>query len=72
MSAAGERQEHLDAVMSFTGAGRRRRLFRGLDILTIKLAIGDLPEECLFFLNTQLMFLRKEKDPSTKLFEEEI
>ena len=50
------RQEHLDA-----GAGQRRRLFRGLDILTIKWATGDLPEECRFLLNTQLMFLMKEK-----------
>ena len=32
----GDRQEHLDAVISFAGAGQRRRLFRGLDILTIK------------------------------------
>ena len=59
----GERQEHLDAVISFAGAGQRRRLFRTLDILTIKWAMGDLPEECRFLLNTQLMFLKKEKDP---------
>ena len=31
----GERQELLDAIISFAGAGQRRRLFRGLDILTI-------------------------------------
>ena len=49
--AAGERQEHLDAIVSFAGAGQRRRLFRGLDILTIKWATGDLPEECRFLLN---------------------
>ena len=36
--ATGERQEHLDAVIPFAGAGQRRRLFRGLDILTIKWA----------------------------------
>ena len=42
---AGERQEHLDAVVSSAGAGRRRRLFRGLDIPTMKWATGDLPEE---------------------------
>ena len=42
----GERQEHLDAIVSFAGAGQRRRLFRGLDTLTIKWATGDLPEEC--------------------------
>ena len=58
MSATGERQEHLDAIVSFSGAGQRRRLFRGLDILTIKWATGDLPEECRFLLNTQMMLLK--------------
>ena len=52
----GERQEHLDAIVSFAGAGQRRCLFRGLDVLTIKWA---------FARNTQLMFLKKEKDPTT-------
>ena len=37
-------------------------MFRGLDILTIKWATGDLREECRFLLNTQRMFLKKEKD----------
>ena len=32
-SLTRERQEHLDAVVSFAGAGQRRRLFRGLDTL---------------------------------------
>ena len=64
----GERQEHLDAVVSFAGAGQRRRLFRELDILTIMWATGDLPEECRFLLNTQMMFLKKEKDTTSKQF----
>ena len=55
----GERQEHLDAVISFAGAGQRRRLLRRLDTLIIKWAIRDLPEECRFLLNTQLMLLKK-------------
>ena len=55
----GERQEHLDAVISFAGAGQRRRLFRGLDNVTIKWAVGDLAEDCRFLLYTQLMFLKK-------------
>ena len=50
--ATGERQEHLDAAVSFAGAGQRRRLFRRLDTLTIKWATGDLLEECRFLLNT--------------------
>ena len=66
-----ERQEHLDAIISFAGPGQRRRLFRGLDVLTIKWAIGDLPEECRFLLNTQLMFLKKEKDPTSKQFDDD-
>ena len=37
---AGERQEHLDAIISFAGTGQRRRLFRVLDILTVKWATG--------------------------------
>ena len=67
----GERQEHLGAIVSFAGAGQRRRLFRGPDILTIKWATGDLPEECRILLNTQLMFLKKEKDPTTKQFDDD-
>ena len=39
---AGERQEHMDATVAFAGAGQRRRLFRGLDILTMKWATGEL------------------------------
>ena len=63
--------EHLDAIVTFAGAGPRSRLFRGLDILTIKWAIGDLPEECRFLLNTQLMFSKKEKDPTSKQFDDD-
>ena len=61
LGPTGERQEHLDASVSFAGAGQRRRLFRGLDILTIKWATGDLLEERRFLLDTQLMFLKKKK-----------
>ena len=32
----GERQEHLDAIASSAGDGQKRRLFRGLGVLTIK------------------------------------
>ena len=67
----GERQEHLDAIVSFARANQRRRLFRQLDILTIKWATGDLLEDCHFLLNTQLMCLKKEKDPTSKQFDED-
>ena len=62
----GERQEHLDAVVAFARAAQRRRLFPGLDILTIKWTTGDLPEECRFLLNAQLMFVKNEEDPTSK------
>ena len=67
----GERQAHLDAIVSFIGAGQRRRLFWGLDFLTFKWATGNLPEECRFLLNTQLMFLKKEEDPTLKQFDDD-
>ena len=67
----GERQEYLDAVISFVGAEQRRRIFRLLHTLKVKWATWDLPEECRFLLNTQLMFLKKEKEPTTKMFDDE-
>ena len=67
----GKQQEHLDAIVSFARAGQRRRLFRVLDILTLKWATRHLPEECRFLLNTQLMFLKKEKDPTSRQFDDD-
>ena len=46
-------------------------MFRELDILTIKWAMGDLLEECRLLLNTQLVFLKKEKDPTPKQFDDD-
>ena len=46
-------------------------MFGVLQVLTVKWATGDLPEECQFFLNTQLMFFCKnEKEPATLLFDD--
>ena len=50
---SGERQEHLDAIIAFAGAGQRR-LFTFLDTLTVM----------CFVLSTQLLFLKTEKDPT--------
>ena len=50
---------------------RGGRFFRGLDILTIYWATGDLPEECRFLLNTQLMLWKKEKEPTSKQFDDD-
>ena len=65
----GEWQEHLDAVVSFAGPSQRIRLFRELDMLTIKWATGDLPEECRFLLNTQLLFEERER-PDLEAFQQ--
>ena len=46
-------------------------MFRGLDIHTIKWATGGLLEECRFLLNTQLVYLKKEKDPTSKQFDDD-
>ena len=46
---SAERQEHLDAVIACAGAGQWRRIFRVLDVLTVKRSTGDLPD-CRFFL----------------------
>ena len=56
-------QEYQDAIISFWRVGQRRRLFRGLDIRTVKRATGDLSEKCRFFLNTQLMFWKRRVQP---------
>ena len=34
-------------------------------------ATGDLPGECRFLLKTQLMFLKKEKEPTSKKFDDD-
>ena len=43
---SGERQEHLDDIVKFAGVSQRRRLFKAIDDLTIKWAIGSLPDQC--------------------------
>ena len=48
LGPTGERQEHVDAVVAFACDGQRTRMFRVLDVLTVKWATGDLPEECRF------------------------
>ena len=35
------------------------------------LQASDLPEECRFLLSTQLMFMKNEKDPTTKQFDDD-
>ena len=52
-------------------ASSRRRLFKAIDDLTVKWAIGELPEECRWLLNTQAMFLQKAREPECKLSDDE-
>ena len=40
------------------------------DILIVTWATGDILEECRFLLNTQLIILKKEKDPTTNTFDD--
>ena len=56
---SGERQEHIDDIVKFADVSQRRRLFRSIDVLTVRWAIGDLPEQCRCLLDTQAMFLQK-------------
>ena len=60
-----------DAIIAFAGAGQKRRLFRILDILTVEWVTGDIPEAFRFLLNTQLIFLKKDKYPTANMFDEE-
>ena len=68
---SGERQEHLDDIIKFAGISQRRRLFRAIDELTVRWAIGDLPGTCRWLLNTQVMFLQKVREPHCKIFDDE-
>ena len=67
----GDRQEHLEAIIDFAGAAHRRRLFRTFDKLTVRWAIGDLPVCCRWLLNTQAIFLKKEREPQCKHFDDD-
>ena len=51
----GERQEHLDAVVAFAGAGQRRRMVRVLDVLTV----------------STRNFLKKEEEPTKMFDDDE-
>ena len=42
-------------------------MFRVHDMLTVTWETGELPQECRFLVNTQLMFLKKEKTHNTKV-----
>ncbi len=67
----GDRQEQLDDILRSCGASHRRKLRRALDELTVRWAINDLPPTCRWLLNTQGSFLQKQREPTSKEFDDE-
>ena len=67
---SGDRQEHLDDILGGAGASQRRRLTRALDELTVRWATNQLPPACRWMLNTQVLFLKKEREPTSKEFDD--
>ncbi len=67
---SGDRQEHLDDVLNCAGVSCRRKLTRCLDELTVRWASNKLPATCRWLLNTQVLFLMKEREPSNKEFDD--
>ena len=68
---SGERQEHLDDVLDAAGPRQRRRLVQALDTLAVLWAANRLPPTCAWLLNTQILFLRKDREPRDKTFDDE-
>ena len=62
----GERAEHLQQCLRTRHLGARRRLFRALDLLTVRAARGMLPMEARWILNTKLIFMEKGADVDDK------
>ena len=58
-------------MMRGSGPTQRRRLVRALDELTVRWATNNLPASCRWLLNTQLLFLRKSREPTAKQFDDE-
>ena len=54
-----------------SGPTQRRRLVRALDELTVRWATNTLPATCRWLLNTQVLFLRKSREPTAKQFDDE-
>lgn len=68
---SGERQEHLEDILRSCGVSHRRKLRRALDELTVRWAIGALPSTCRWLLNTQVLFLRKQREQVNKDFDDD-
>ncbi len=68
---SGDRQEHVDDMYRGCTPGQRRRLNRVLDELTVRWAINALPPTCRWMMNTHALFLRKEREPTSKEFDDD-
>ena len=65
-----ETQERLD-VLDACGHARPRRLTRVLDDITVRWAVNKLPATLRWTLNTHVLFLRKEREQASKVFDDD-
>eukprot|EP00973_Karenia_brevis_P018717 2566677-Karenia_brevis.AAC.1 len=63
---SGERAEHLEACLRCRHFGARRRIYRALDVLTVRTARGVLPRGVRWLLNTQLTYLQKGSEEDSR------
>ena len=71
LEPTGERQEHLGRNRLHRRSRPEEALVAGTRHSHNKWPTGDLQEECRFFLDTQLMFLKQEKGPTSKQFDDD-
>ena len=58
--AFGRQARDLDDILKSYGFAGKREFMRAFDELTVRWAAGTVPDACRWFLNTQLLFLRKD------------
>ena len=62
----GKRQEHLDAIIAFAGPRTEKKTHPQSQV-----SYRRYSGECRFLSHTQLMLLKKGKDPTTKIFDDD-
>ena len=65
----GERQVHLDAIVAFAGARRRRRMFEVLDVLTVNWATGRCTRRMSIHAQHAIRVLEERKRTHHKMVE---
>ena len=70
-SPTSERQKHLDAIISFAGAGQRRRLSEDLTFSQLSGRQAICRKNADSFLTRSSCSWQKEKDPTSKQFDDE-